>query len=55
MVEDAVRLVNMLLAASLVGNELGTWAVVHPALHKLSFDREVPAPALDSPLSEGGP
>lgn len=43
MVEDAVLLVNLLTAGVLVGNELGTWAVVHPALHKLPFDQEVPA------------
>ncbi len=41
--EDIVLFVNLLAAGVLVGNELGTWAVVHPALHKLPFDHEVRA------------
>ncbi len=41
--EDLALFVNLLAAAVLVGNELGTWAVVHPALHRLPLDQEVPA------------
>ncbi len=40
---DALQLVSLLAAAVLTGNELGTWAVVHPALHTLSFRDEVRA------------
>ncbi len=43
MLEDVVLFVNILAAGVLVGNELGTWAVVHPALHRLPFDQERPA------------
>jgi hypothetical protein len=31
-----VRLANLLLAGTLTGNELGTWAAVHPAVERLS-------------------
>ena len=34
---DGARFTNLLLAALLVGNEVGTWAVVHPALNALPF------------------
>lgn len=40
---DALQLISLLAAAILTGNELGTWAVVHPALHTLSFRDEVRA------------
>ena len=40
---DTVQLVNLLLTAVLTGNELGTWAVVHPALHRLSLREEISA------------
>ena len=43
MVSEGLQLVNLLAAAVLTGNELGTWAVVHPALHKLPFRDEVRA------------
>lgn len=36
MSSKTVRFVNLLLAGSLAGNELGTWAAVHPALERLS-------------------
>jgi len=36
MLYKTIRLVNLLLAGMLAGNELGTWAAVHPALEELS-------------------
>ena len=38
-----VQLVNLLGAGVLTGNELGTWAVVHPAVRRLAFAQEVAA------------
>jgi hypothetical protein len=35
MLLKTVRLVNLLLAGTLAGNELGTWAAVHPAVERL--------------------
>ena len=35
MLLKTVRLANLLLAGTLAGNELGTWAAVHPAAEKL--------------------
>ena len=43
MAEDVALFVNLLAAGVLTGNELGTWAVVHPALHRLPFEHELPA------------
>jgi uncharacterized membrane protein len=40
---DVAQVVNLLAAAILTGNELGTWAVVHPAIQRLPFEQEVPA------------
>jgi hypothetical protein len=36
MLLKTVRSVNLLLAGTLTGNELGTWAAVHPAVEELS-------------------
>ena len=36
MLNRTVRLANLVLAGMLAGNELGTWAAVHPALEELS-------------------
>ena len=36
MLLKTVRLVNLLLAGTLTGNEFGTWAAVHPAVERLS-------------------
>lgn len=36
MVLRTVRFANLVLAGTLAGNELGTWAAVHPALERLS-------------------
>ena len=36
MLLKTARLVNLLLAGTLAGNEFGTWAAVHPALEELS-------------------
>ena len=41
--EDLAVFVNLMAAAVLVGNELGTWAVVQPALQRLAFREEVVA------------
>ena len=38
-----VQLVNLAGAGILTGNELGTWAVVHPAIRRLAFAQEVAA------------
>jgi len=38
---EIAALVNLLAAGVLTGNELGTWAVVHPAIAKLDFREEV--------------
>jgi Domain of unknown function (DUF1772) len=38
---EAVQLLNLVAAGVLTGNELGTWAVVHPAVQKLPFAEEV--------------
>ena len=35
MAYKTIRLVNLLLTGTLTGNELGTWAAVHPALEEL--------------------
>ena len=35
---DGAHFANLLLAALLVGNEVGTWAVIHPALNTLPFE-----------------
>lgn len=35
---DGAHFINLLLAALLVGNEVGTWAVIHPALSTLPFE-----------------
>lgn len=35
---EVAQALNLLLAAVLVGNEVGTWAVVHPALNTLPFE-----------------
>ena len=35
---DGAFFANLLLAGLLVGNELGTWAVIHPALNTLPFE-----------------
>ena len=43
MAADLVQLVNLLAAGVLTGNELGTWAVVHPAFRRLAFSEEVRA------------
>lgn len=40
---DVASVVSLLAAGVLTGNELGTWAVVHPAMHRLPFAQEVPA------------
>ena len=40
MAADVAAFVNVVTAALLVGNEVGTWAVVHPALHRLPFEQE---------------
>jgi uncharacterized membrane protein len=40
---NAAQFVNLLCSGVLTGNELGTWAVVHPALQRLPFDEEVAA------------
>ena len=40
---DVLQLVNLVLAGVLTGNELGTWAVVHPAIQRLPFAHEVRA------------
>ena len=37
------RLVNLMLASILTGNEVGTWAAVHPALHTVSTAAQVEA------------
>ena len=36
MLLKTVRLLNLILAGTLTGNELGTWAAVHPAVEELS-------------------
>ena len=36
MLRRTIRPANLLLAGMLAGNELGTWAAVHPALEELS-------------------
>lgn len=36
MLLKTIRSVNLLLAGMLAGNELGTWAAVHPALEELN-------------------
>ena len=38
---DAACFANLFFAALLVGNEVGTWAVVHPALKTLPFEANV--------------
>ncbi len=40
---EALQFINLIAAAVLTGNELGTWAVVHPAIAKLSMPEEVAA------------
>jgi len=40
---DIASVVSLLAAGVLTGNELGTWAVVHPAMRRLGFAREVAA------------
>jgi Domain of unknown function (DUF1772) len=40
---NALRLANLAAAAVLTGNELGTLAVVHPAVRELPFEAEVHA------------
>ena len=35
---DGAHFANLLLAGLLTGNEVGTWAVVHPALNTLPFE-----------------
>ena len=37
------RLVNLLLAGLLAGNEYGTWTAVHPALSELSARERIRA------------
>lgn len=37
------QFVSLIAAAVLTGNELGTWAVVHPAIQRLEFRQEVRA------------
>lgn len=43
MARRIARFVNLLLASILVGNEVGTWAVIHPALHTLPTPAHVQA------------
>ncbi len=40
---NLAQLVNLLAGGVLTGNELGTWAVVHPAVKRLPFGEEVAA------------
>jgi uncharacterized membrane protein len=40
---EVAQFVNLFLVALLVGNETGTWAVVHPALNRVRLDANVPA------------
>ena len=40
---DVATIVSLLLGGILAGNELGTWAVVHPALARLRLAHAVPA------------
>ena len=43
MTADVASIVSLVLAGVLTGNELGTLAVVHPALRRLGFAEEVAA------------
>ncbi len=38
---DGAAFVNLFLAGLLVGNEAGTWAVIHPALNALPFEANI--------------
>lgn len=40
---ESVRFVNVILASILTGNELGTWAAVHPALRTLPAPEQIRA------------
>ncbi len=40
---EAAQALNLFLTSLLVGNEVGTWSVVHPALDTLPFEANVPA------------
>lgn len=35
------RFINLMLAGLLTGNEVGTWAVIHPALHTLPVSAHI--------------
>ncbi len=39
MLLGAIRPVNLVLAGMLAGNEIGTWAAVHPVLEELTPPR----------------
>jgi hypothetical protein len=43
MIYRTVRLVNLVLAGMLAGNEFGTWAAVHPSLAKLGQSERIRA------------
>lgn len=43
MLSKTVRLVNLVLAGLLAGNELGTWAALHPALAELNMPERIRA------------